>query len=157
MKNIFYIGIVLLMAVAIQPLHAADKAVHVKPSKVSSAKSRDREKLFTEWIKATEFEKLADAKRAGGEQMIYFEYHEGKNAFRAIFTKAIQFNGWFRLTIYSEKEMEKTVNDYKKKGFEPLFVVLEGNYYRMIFVKPEQLEAARKLISDLGIEAPVLK
>ncbi|MCW0220742.1 MAG: hypothetical protein OJI67_20610 [Prosthecobacter sp.] len=157
MKNIFYIAFLLLMAMHIQPLHAADKPVHVKPSKVSSAKSRDREKLFTEWMKADEFDKLSDTKRTGGEQMLYFEYHEGKNAFRAIFTKAILFNGWWRLTIYSEKEMEKTVNDYKKKGFEPLFVVLEGNYYRMIFVKPEQLEAARKLISDLGIEAPVLK
>ena len=53
--------------------------------------------------------------------------------------------------------MEATVNDYKTKGYAPLFVVLEGNYYSMIFVKPEQLDAARKLTLELGIEPPVVK
>lgn len=136
---------------------AADKPVKVKPSKVSSAKSREREKLFTDWMSADEIKKLSDTKRSSGEQMIYFEYHEGKEAYRAIFSKGIQFNGWWRSTISSERAMEGTVNDYKAKGFEPLFVVLEGNFYSMIFVKPDQLEAARKLVLDLGIEAPVLK
>lgn len=139
------------------PASAADKPVKVKPSKVSSAKSRDREKLFTDWLKEKEMTQLSDTKREAGEQMIYYEYHEGKEAYRAIFSKAIKFNGWWRSTIYSEKEMEQTVNDYKARGYAPLFVVLEGNYYRMIFVKPEQLDAARKLILDLGIEAPVVK
>jgi len=137
--------------------HAADKPLRVKPSKVSSAKSREREKLFSEWMKGEEFSKFSDKKSETGEQMIYFEYHEGKMAFRGIFSKAIQFNGWWRSTIHSEKEMENTVNSYKTKGFEPLFVVLEGNFYSMLFVKPEQLDAARKLTLDLGIEPPVVK
>ncbi|GAA5139644.1 hypothetical protein GCM10023213_20670 [Prosthecobacter algae] len=157
MKAFCLLLCLLLTAAFSQPAQAADKPVRVKPSKVSSAKSREREKLFTEWMKADAMAKLSDAKRETGEQMIYYEYHEGKEAYRAIFSKAIQFNGWWRSTIYSEKEMEATVNDYKTKGYAPLFVVLEGNYYSMIFVKPEQLDAARKLTLELGIEPPVVK
>ena len=34
----------------------------VKPSKVSSAKSRDREKLFTDWMTQNELVKMNDEK-----------------------------------------------------------------------------------------------
>ena len=101
--------------------------------------------------------KLNDEKEKGREQMIYFEYHEGKRQFRAIHSKAIRFNGWWWNTTYGEKEMEDEVNNYKARGYAPLFVVLEGNYYRMLFVKPEQLSEAQKLLKELGVEPPVLK
>lgn len=148
----------LLLAVALPSAsQAADKPVKVRPSKVSSAKGRDREKLFSEWLSADGMKKLSDSKLAGGEQMIYYEYHEGKEAYRAIFSKGIRFNGWWRSTISGERDMEATVNEYKGKGFAPLFVVLEGNFYSMLFVRPEQLDAAQKLIAPLGIEPPVVK
>ncbi|MDZ4287125.1 MAG: hypothetical protein U0984_04160 [Prosthecobacter sp.] len=146
--------ILLCLSVSL-PATAADKPVKVKPSKVSSAKGKEREKLFTDWIPEREFYALVNTKEDG--QMIYYEYHEGKEAYRGIFSKAIKFNGWRWRTLYGEKEMEKEVTSYKGQGYEPLFVVLERNFYQMIFVKPEQLEAARKLIADLGIEAPVVK
>ena len=159
MKSLCLFFCLLLAAALSQPAHAADtpKPVRVKPSKVSSAKSREREKQFSEWLKPDEFNKLVDAKRATGEQLIYMEYHEGKYATRGIFAKGLLFNGWYRSIIHSEKEMEKSVNDYKGRGFEPLFVVLEGNFYCAMYVKPEQLDAGRKLLLDLGVEPPVLK
>jgi hypothetical protein len=60
-------------------------------------------------------------------------------------------------TTYGEKEMEDEVNTYKARGYAPLFVVLEGNYYRMLFVKPEQISEAQKLLKELGVEPPALK
>lgn len=152
--SILLAGLVCFLSINSQ---AADKPVKVKPSKVSSAKSREREKLFTDWMTAAEIRKLSDSKRESGEQLLYFEYHEGKEKFRAIFSKAIQFNGWWWNSVYGEKEMENFVNEYKQKGFEPLFVVLEGNYYSVLMVKGDQLDAARKVLEPLGIEAPVLK
>jgi len=136
---------------------AADKPVKVKPSKVSAAKGRDREKLFTPWMTQNELAKLNDEKEKGSEQMIYFEYHEGKREYRAIHSKAIRFNGWWWNTTYGEKEMEDEVNTYKARGYAPLFVVLEGNYYRMLFVKPEQISEAQKILKELGVEPPALK
>ena len=53
--------------------------------------------------------------------------------------------------------MEDEVKTYKARGYDPLFVVLEGNFYCMLFVKPDQLAAAQKILKDLGIEPPVVK
>ncbi len=49
---------------------AADKPLKVKPSKVSAAKSRDREKLFTDWMTQNELTTLNDTKEKAGESMI---------------------------------------------------------------------------------------
>lgn len=138
-----------------KPAAQDKKPVKVKPSKVSAAKGREREKLFSDWHSQSDFQRVVNERKDG--QLIFYEYHEGKDAYRGIFSKAIQFNGWWRATINGEKDMEKEVNSYKTQGYEPLFVVLDRNYYQMIFVRPEQLEAARKLILDLGVEPPVLK
>ncbi len=136
---------------------AATKPVKVKPSKVSSAKGREREKLFTDWMPQNDLVKLNDEKEKSSEQMLYFEYHEGKRQFRAIHTKAIQLRGWFWNTLYGEKEMEEEVALYRGRGYEPAFVVLERNFYQMLFVKPEQLSEVQKLLKDIGIEPPTLK
>lgn len=136
---------------------AADKPLKVKPSKVSAAKSRDREKLFTDWMKMNDLIKMNDEKEKAGEQMVYYEYHEGKEQYRGIHSKAIKFNGFWWRTVSGEKDMEDEVKTYKARGYEPLFIVLEGNFYRMLFVKPEQLAAAQKILKELGVEPPVVK
>lgn len=133
------------------------KPVKVKPSKVSSAKGRDREKLFTEWMPIAALRALNDQKREAGEQMVYFEYHEGKEQYRAIHSKGVRFNGWYWDVIYSEKTMEEEVASYKARGFAPAFVVLERNFYQALFVKPEQLSDAQKILKELGIEPPTVK
>jgi len=142
---------------AAAPVFAAEKPLRVKPSKVSAAKGREREKQFTEWTPENEFKLLVDKKAKAGEQMIFFEYHEGKRAYRGIFSKAMNFRGWWWLTVYSEKDMEAEVNLYKQREMEPVFVVLERNFYTMLFVNSEQVDAARKLVLELGIEPPVIK
>lgn len=136
---------------------ASDKPVKVKASKVSSAKGREREKLFSDWMKAADLTKLSDKKRETGEQMVYFEYDEGKDLVRGIFMRGLLFDAWFYNIINGEKEMEAMVNDYRKKNMAPLFVVLEGNFYCLLFVPAEQLGAAAKQVAPLGIEPPVLK
>jgi hypothetical protein len=136
---------------------ASNKAVKVKPSKVNSAKGREREKLFTDWLPQNDLVKLNDDKEKNNEQMIYFEYHEGKRKFRAIHSKAIKLRGWWWNTLYGEKEMEEEVNLYRSRGFEPAFVVLERNFYQILFVKPDQLAETQKLLKDIGIEPPTLK
>jgi hypothetical protein len=136
---------------------AAAKQVKVKPSKVSSAKGREREKLFTDWMPQNDMVKLNDEKEKNGEQMIYFEYHEGKRQYRAIHSKSIRLKGWYWDIVYSEKEMEEEVNLYKTRGYEPAFVVLERNFYQILFVKPDQLSETQKLLKDLGVEPPTLK
>ena len=136
---------------------AAAKQVKVKPSKVSSAKGREREKLFTDWMPQNDLVRLNEVKQKSGEQMVYFEYHEGKRQFRAIHSKSILFRGWYWDTVYGEKEMEEEVNLYKFRGYEPAFVVLERNFYQILFVRPEQLSEAQKVLKDLGVEPPTLK
>lgn len=136
---------------------ASNKPIKVKPSKVNSSKGREREKMFTDWLSQNDLVKLNDDKQKNNEQMIYFEYHEGKRKFRAIHSKAIRFNDWWWNTLYGEKEMEEEVNLYRSRGYEPAFVVLERNFYQMLFVKPEQLAEAQKLLKDIGIEPPTLK
>ena len=53
--------------------------------------------------------------------------------------------------------MEEEVNLYKTRGYEPAFVVLERNFYQILFVKPDQLSETQKLLKDLGVEPPTLK
>jgi hypothetical protein len=53
--------------------------------------------------------------------------------------------------------MEDEVKTYKGRGYDPLFIVLEGNFYRMLFLKPSELAAAQKVLKDLGVEPPVVK
>jgi len=136
---------------------ATAKAVKVKPSKVRSVKGREREVLFTDWMPQNDLVRLNDQKEKNGEQMIYFEYHEGKRQYRAIHSKSIRFRGWYWDVVYSEKEMEEEVNLYKSRGYEPAFVVLERSFYQILFVRPEQLSEAQKILLDLGIEPPTLK
>ncbi|MES2593793.1 MAG: hypothetical protein V4662_00575 [Verrucomicrobiota bacterium] len=136
---------------------AAAKTVKVKPSKVSAAKGREREKLFTEWMPQNTLVRLNDEKNKSGEQMIYFEYHEGKDQYRAIHSKAIDLRGWSWNTLHGEKDMEDQVSLNKSRGTEPAFVVLERNYYQMMFVQPEQLSDVQKILKDLGIEPPTVK
>jgi len=124
---------------------------------VSSAKGRDREKLFSDWMKMRDFEGLTDKKGTAGEQLIYFEYHEGKDQFRGIFSKAVDFEDWWFTSSFGEKEMLEEVTSQKARGYEPLFIVREGNFYSMIFVKPDKLAAGRKALEALGIEAPEVK
>ena len=100
---------------------------------------------------------LNDTKEKAGEFMVYFEYDEGKNKFRGFHAKLARVNGYWWRTVSGEKAMEDEVKTYKGRGFEPLFIVLEGNYYRMLFLKPVEMEAARNFLKGLGIEPPVVK
>lgn len=136
---------------------AADKPLKIKPSKVSAAKSRDREKLFTDWMTQNELTTLNDTKEKAGESMIYYEYHEGKLQYRAIHTKLIRLSNYWWVTISGEDKLQDEVKTYKGRSLEPLFIVLEGNYYRILFVKTDQLAAAQKILKELGVEPPVVK
>lgn len=136
---------------------AADKPLKIKVSKVSAAKSRDREKLFTDWMTMNELVRLNDTKEKTGEYMIYYEYDEGKDKYRGLHSKLTRVNGYWWRTVSGEKAMEDEVKTYKGRGYEPLFIVLEGNFYRMLFLKPSELAAAQKVLKDLGVEPPVVK
>ena len=108
-------------------------------------------------MEQNELLKLNDTKAKTGDYLVYFEYHEGKEQFRAIHSKLAPISGYWWRSISGEKEMEDEVKTYKARGYEPLFVVLEGNYYQMLFVKPNQVAAAQKVLKDLGIEPPEVK
>lgn len=158
MHRLSLLCIALLIATC-SPSSAAEKTAPklVKPSRISYVKGPGRERLFTEWMTHEALIKFTEAKKANGEQFIYFEFDDGKGLFRAIFTKEVQFNGWFRSTPDEERNMEIRIRDNRAKGFEPRYIVPSGTHYCMMFVRPEQLAAGWKVLEPLGVEPPVVR
>lgn len=140
-------------------LHAKDKdkVRVVLVSKVEAAKGRMREKTATEWMTVAELEKLNDTKKAEKQQLIYFEYHGGRDKWRGIYTDKVMLVGWSWWTFNGEHEMEAKVNEQMDKGLMPAFIGRSGNWYSMLFVTPQDLPAARKVLDELGVGEPKLK
>ncbi|MDB6117742.1 MAG: hypothetical protein JWO08_1523 [Verrucomicrobiaceae bacterium] len=136
---------------------AADKMRVVSPSKVDAAKLRVRDKAASEWMTEPDLKKNNEAMAAENKQLVYFEYHVGKDKWRAIYSDKIKFSGFSWWVFYGGNEMEAKVNVEMSKGLEPAFVVRSGNSYAMLFVRPEQMEDIKKILDEYGVGQPRLK
>lgn len=136
---------------------AKDKVRVVSESKVAAAKGQLREKASTEWMLVDDLKKLSNENREKGKQLLYFEYHIGKDKWRAIFTDKVKFQGFSWWVFYGKNEMEEKVNSEMENGLKPAFIARSGAAYAMLFVKPEQLEEAHKALEEIGVGEPKLK
>lgn len=136
---------------------SANKPWKVKPSKVSPSKRSVREKQFSDWLSHNDLRRQNEEKLKAGEQMVYFEYHEGRKMYRGLYSKAIRFDGWWWETAKGEQDMEDTIDSYRQRGYVPLFVVLQGNFYSLMCISAKQLPEAQAVLQELGIEPPELK
>jgi hypothetical protein len=149
--------VAILFGLAI-PLQAKDGDVRVvSPSKVEAAKGRLREKTATDWLTEADLKKLNEEKRAKNEQIIFFEYHLGRDKWRGIYTDKVLLRGFSWWIYYGANEMEAKVNEEVAAGRQAAFIARSGNYYSMLFVTPEQYPEARKILDELGIGEPKLK
>lgn len=146
-----------LFCVGVPQAQAKDKVRVVSESKVAAAKGQLREKAATEWMTVEDLRKLTSTNRDAGKQIIYFEYHIGKDKWRAIFTDKVKFQGYSWWVFYGKNEMEEKVNAEIENGLKPAFIARSGAAYAMLFVKPEQLEEAHKALEELGVGEPKLK
>jgi hypothetical protein len=137
--------------------HAKDGVRVAFTSKIEAAKGRIRDKAATEWMPVEKLEKLTTENRAKGKQLIYCEYHGGKDAWRGFYTEKVKFAGYSYWTYHGEREMEEKVNEEMAKGMKPTFIARSGNWYSMMFVRPDQYAEARKLLDEIGIGEPKLK
>ncbi len=153
-------GIVFLLALAaLIPAQAKDEVRLSYPSKVEAAKGKEREKLFTPWMTSEAFFAQTVEKQRKGEQLIYFEYNSSTAQSRAIFSSKLKLNGTFtHWTLTSDQAMEEKLNSEIKGGFQPVFVVRNiSGAYTLMFVSPQDLDAVRKELAQLGIGEPRLK
>ncbi|HYF35652.1 MAG TPA: hypothetical protein VD994_10210 [Prosthecobacter sp.] len=148
----------MLLLCLLQPIagKAADRPEKIKPWSVRASKSRDREKLFTEWMTGPELDKLAASKRASNSgQIIFFEYSSEKRKFRAIFTDQVPPgpSGW--TTTYGEEALAKEVARRKGLGQELLYLTLQRpERYEMVFLPTDKIPVGRRILESLGVEAP---
>ena len=159
MKTRTFLQLGLLLTLFTSPLlQAKDEARISYPSKVSSAKAKEREKLLSPWMGGTEFDKHLGDMEKQNKQLIYFEYDGAKDLWRGITTSAVRFDsGYTYWTMISELEAAKKLNDELKEGHVPAFICRDGNTYTMLFVHPDHLAAARKELEALGIGEPKIK
>lgn len=136
---------------------AKDGVRVVSISKIDAAKARLREAGATDWVTEPELKKINEEKRGQKQQLVFFEYHIGRDKWRGVYTDKALFRGFSWWIIYGENEMEAKVNEEVGKGMEPAFIARSGNYYAMLFVTPEQYADARKALDDLGVGAPKIK
>jgi hypothetical protein len=134
-----------------------DEVRVVSVSKVSAAKNDDREKTATDWMPVQQLTKLNDTKRTQKQQIIFFEYHAGRDMWRGVYTDKLMLGGYSWWTFGGENEMEQKVNEEIKKGLKPAFIARSGNWYSMLFVTPEQYTETRKILDELGVGEPKLK
>ena len=146
-----------LILTAISTPQAKDGVKVSSISKIEAAKGRLREGSATDWVTEPELKKLNEQKRAQKQQLIFFEYHTGRDKWRGIYTDKIVFQGFSWWIMYGENEMEEKVTSEVAKGMEPAFISRSGNYYAMLFVRPDQYDAARKVLDEYGIGAPKIK
>ncbi len=141
----------------VSALQAKDGVRVVSVSKVEAAKGKLRDKTATDWLTEAELKKLNEQKRAQNQQLIFFEYHVGRDKWRGIYTDKLLLRGFSWWIFYGENEMEAKVNEEIAKDLVPAFIARSGNAYAMLFVNPDQLEEVRKVLAELGIGEPKLK
>ena len=134
-----------------------DEVRVVSVSRVETAKSKEREKTATDWMSVEELTKLNDTKQGQKQQLIYFEYHGGRDKWRGVYTDKVMLRGFTWWTFGGENEMEAKVNEEMEKGLQPAFIARSGNWYSMLFVTPDQYAEARKILDELGVGMPKLK
>ena len=134
-----------------------DEVRVVSVSKVAAAKGSLRDKGATDWMPVEQLRKLNDTKRGQKQQIIFFEYHAGRDMWRGIYTDKVMLRGFSWWTFGGENEMEAKVNEEMKSGLQPAFIARSGNWYSMLFVNPDQYGEARKILDELGVSEPKLK
>ena len=155
--SLIVVSAVSLMLVGVHQVAAKDKVRVVSESKVAAAKGLLREKAASEWMDVKQIEKLSNENQVKGKQLIYFEYHIGKDQWRAIYTDKVILLGYSWWVFYGKNEMEEKVNSEIENGLTPAFIARSGAAYAMLFVKPEQLAEARKVLEELGVSEPKLR
>lgn len=146
-----------LVLADVPALSAKDSVRVVFNSKIDPAKLHLRDKAASDWMTEKEIKAKNDAKRAEKQQIIYFEYNGARGKWRAIYTDKVMLNGYSWWCFYGQNEMEAKVNSQMATGLVPAFIARSGNAYAMLFVKPEQLADARKVLDELGVGEPKLK
>jgi hypothetical protein len=92
-------------------LSAKDEARVSYPSKVSSAKGKEREKLFSPWMSTNEFDRHEEEMAKQGKQLLYFEYDAARVRWRSIHSATVRFDSGFTCwTLLSEAEAEAKLN-----------------------------------------------
>jgi hypothetical protein len=134
-----------------------DEVRVVSVSKIAAAKSGMRDKTATDWMPVEQLRKLNDTKRGQKQQIIFFEYHAGRDMWRGVYTDKLMLQGFSWWTFGGENEMEAKVNEEIKKGLQPAFIGRSGIWYSMLFVNPDQYAEARKILDELGVGEPKLK
>ncbi|HYF35651.1 MAG TPA: hypothetical protein VD994_10205 [Prosthecobacter sp.] len=146
----------LLLATA-SLVRAAEELHLVKPSRVSAAKKKEREPLFTPWMTFEELNGLVNTKR--DEQLIYFEADNEKELLRAIFTKDLKKTPAGYTHKLAHDNVDIQINARLQIGSHPVFVILDraGNC-RILYMQEDAVAAAQKYLEEkLGVEAPVLE
>lgn len=159
MKTHFTWFILFLALIIALPSQAKDEIRVTYPSKVETSKSKEREKLFTEWMTSEALRTHTEGLRAKGEQIIYFEYDNARGQTRAIYTSKLKLKGpYSRWSYTNESDMQAKLNSEAKLGLEPAFVVRNvSGAFTMLLVSPEDLDAVRTELKTLGVSEPKLK
>jgi hypothetical protein len=143
---------------ATSSLSAKDEVRLSYPSKVSAAKGKEREKLFSEWMTNQDITAHVEEMGKKGQQILFFEYNAATDKWRALFSTKVDFQGTYSWWVfYGQQEMESKLNNELRLGRQPAFITREGNAYAMLFVAPEHLASARKELDALGVGEPKLK
>lgn len=150
--------VVSLVLTALSPVQAKDEVRLSVPSKIEAAKRKEREKLFTPWMKVQALRAHQGQMRQKGQQILFFEYDNGRDEWRAIYSSTLKLNkqySWW--ASIEESDFEAKLNSELKLGRQPAFIVRENGSFAMLFIAPEDAPAMRKELTALGIGEPKLK
>ncbi|MBN8421930.1 MAG: hypothetical protein J0L73_23635 [Verrucomicrobia bacterium] len=147
-----------LVGLTLLPSQAKDELRVSYPSKVESSKGKEREKLFSKWMSSQAVMAHNEEMWKKGQQLVYFEFDSAQNLWRTIHSSKLQFKGPYSWRAFiDEKEMETQLNTEIKIGRQPAFIVRENGAYAMLFVSPEDMDAVRTELKELGVGEPKLK
>lgn len=155
--NRVQITILVSFAIATSALQAADKPISFTPSKVNASKNREREKLFTSWMKMAAWRLEIATRQAKGEKVLYFECVGIKDEWRGIFVPRVGQETQYVLAISGEKDAALRIAEFLLLGFKPTFIVPRGNYYSFILSKGAGSETEPEALEAIGIGPPVIK
>ena len=128
---------------------AAVPSVKFEPSKIDYAKKNSWDAVASKWMSSKELKNYIQDLKDDKKQVIFIDYNGAQ--YRGLFSDKVKYKGYYWMERHSQQTMSEDIAYYKKKGMEPSYIYRSGGGYTAVFVNPEQMEEARKVLGELGI------
>ena len=128
---------------------AAVPSVKFEPSKIDYAKKNTWDAVASKWMSSKDLKNYIQDLKDEKKQLIFIDYNGAQ--YRGLFSDKVKYRGYYWLERHSQQTMAEDIAYEKKRGMEPSYIYKNAGGFTAVFVTPEQMGEARKVLGELGI------